>query len=103
MFPPPGIEHTHPDLHDNYVSRFLTPLHHGFHRLSVLIVLITSSSSQDALASYDFNSHDADPFPRYDFSNENKHGTRCAGEVAANKNGMCGVGAAYGARVGGIQ
>lgn len=70
-----GIEHTHPDLHDNY----------------------------DSLASYDFNSHDADPFPRYDISNENKHGTRCAGEVAANKNGKCGVGAAYGARVGGVR
>ncbi len=53
------------------------------------------------MASYDFNSHDSDPFPRYDYSNENKHGTRCAGEVAANRDGKCGVGAAYGAKVGG--
>ena len=56
---------------------------------------------QDPEASYDFNSHDNDPFPRYDYSNENKHGTRCAGEVAANRDGKCGVGAAYGAKVGG--
>ena len=56
---------------------------------------------QDPEASYDFNSHDNDPFPRYDYTNENKHGTRCAGEVAANRDGKCGVGAAYGAKVGG--
>ena len=56
---------------------------------------------QDPQASYDFNSHDDDPFPRYEYSNENKHGTRCAGEVAANRNGKCGVGVAYGAKVGG--
>ncbi len=59
------------------------------------------SPPQDELASYDFNSHDSDPIPRYDITNENKHGTRCAGEVSANKDGLCGVGAAYGAKVGG--
>lgn len=53
------------------------------------------------MASYDFNNHDPDPFPRYDPTNENKHGTRCAGEVAANRNGKCGVGVAYDARIGG--
>lgn len=56
---------------------------------------------QDPIASYDFNDHDDDPIPRYDATNENKHGTRCAGEVAAKKGGQCGVGAAYGSRVGG--
>ena len=56
---------------------------------------------QDPEASYDFISHDNDPFPRYDYYNKNKHGTRCAGEVAANRDGKCGVGAAYGAKVGG--
>lgn len=56
---------------------------------------------QDSLASYDFNDHDNDPIPRYDPTNENKHGTRCAGEVAAKRVGRCGVGAAYGSRVGG--
>ena len=56
---------------------------------------------QDPMASYDFNSHDDDPFPRYDVTNENKHGTRCAGEVAANRDGKCGTGAAYHASIGG--
>ena len=38
---------------------------------------------QDPLASYDVNSHDEDPAPRYDLIDSNRHGTRCAGEVAA--------------------
>lgn len=57
---------------------------------------------QDPLASYDFNDNDDDPIPRYDPSNENKHGTRCAGEVAARKDAICGVGAAFGSKVGGM-
>ena len=63
--------------------------------------LSLSLSGQDPMASYDFNSHDSDPFPRYDVTNENKHGTRCAGEVAANRDGKCGTGVAYGASIGG--
>lgn len=39
--------------------------------------------------------------PRYDYSNENKHGTRCAGEVAAAKNNFCAVGVAYKSSIGG--
>lgn len=66
--------------------------------LPLLLLLLLS---QDAMASYDFNAHDNDPFPRYDFSNENKHGTRCAGEVAANRDGHCGSGAAYLSSIGG--
>ena len=63
--------------------------------------LSLSLSGQDSMASYDFNSHDSDPFPRYDVTNENKHGTRCAGEVAANRDGKCGTGVAYRASIGG--
>lgn len=71
-----GIEHTHPDLQSNY----------------------------DARASYDFNNHDKDPLPRYSFDNINKHGTRCAGEVAAQANNdICGVGVAYNSRIGGVR
>uniref|UniRef100_A0A8C1W617 Proprotein convertase subtilisin/kexin type 6 n=1 Tax=Cyprinus carpio TaxID=7962 RepID=A0A8C1W617_CYPCA len=56
------------------------------------------------LASYDVNGNDYDPTPRYDFSNENKHGTRCAGEVAAvANNSHCIVGIAYNARIGGVR
>ncbi|XP_035999655.1 proprotein convertase subtilisin/kexin type 5b isoform X2 [Fundulus heteroclitus] len=71
-----GIERTHPDLSQNY----------------------------DPQASYDVNSNDVDPMPRYDATNENKHGTRCAGEVAAAANNShCIVGIAYNARIGGVR
>ncbi|CAF0819284.1 unnamed protein product [Didymodactylos carnosus] len=58
----------------------------------------------DPKASWDLNDNDDDPSPRYDPTNENKHGTRCAGEVAmmAN-NSICGVGIAYNAKIGGIR
>ncbi len=67
----------------------------------LILSLLMCIFLQDPLASYDFNDHDADPFPRYDPTNENKHGTRCAGEVVGVRNGQCGVGASYGAKVGG--
>uniref|UniRef100_A0A3Q2T8Q9 Proprotein convertase subtilisin/kexin type 5b n=1 Tax=Fundulus heteroclitus TaxID=8078 RepID=A0A3Q2T8Q9_FUNHE len=71
-----GIERTHPDLSQNY----------------------------DPQASYDVNSNDVDPMPRYDATNGNKHGTRCAGEVAAAANNShCIVGIAYNARIGGVR
>ncbi|KAM9183640.1 proprotein convertase subtilisin/kexin type 6 isoform 2-T2 [Dugong dugon] len=58
----------------------------------------------DSYASYDVNGNDYDPSPRYDASNENKHGTRCAGEVAASaNNSYCIVGIAYNAKIGGIR
>ena len=53
-----GIEKDHPDLIRNY----------------------------DPLASTDINDNDSDPQPRYDFSDSNRHGTRCAGEVRIPKN-----------------
>ena len=71
-----GIEHTHPELHANYMAE----------------------------ASYDYNDIDADPFPLYTADNINKHGTRCAGVVAGGSNNAeCGVGVAYEAKVGGIR
>ncbi|BFZ02510.1 hypothetical protein BsWGS_05549 [Bradybaena similaris] len=71
-----GIEKDHPDLYKNY----------------------------DENASYDVNGHDPDPQPRYDYTNENRHGTRCAGEVAAQAdNHVCSVGVAFNARIGGVR
>ncbi|XP_046678962.1 furin-like protease 1 isoform X1 [Homalodisca vitripennis] len=71
-----GLERDHPDLIKNY----------------------------DPQASYDVNSRDDDPMPRYDLIDSNRHGTRCAGEVAATaNNSLCAVGIAYGASVGGVR
>lgn len=71
-----GLEWNHPDLQPNY----------------------------DPQASTDINSHDDDPMPRYEETNENKHGTRCAGEVAAvANNSVCSVGVAFNAGIGGIR
>lgn len=69
-----GLEWNHPDIMQNY----------------------------DPKASTDINSNDEDPMPRYDDSNENKHGTRCAGEVAAvANNSVCSVGVAFNSGIGG--
>ncbi|GFY79189.1 hypothetical protein TNIN_245501 [Trichonephila inaurata madagascariensis] len=71
-----GLEKDHPDISKNY----------------------------DRDASYDVNNHDGDPQPRYDIIDSNRHGTRCAGEVAANaNNSICSVGVAYDALVGGVR
>lgn len=67
-----GIQTNHPDLALNY----------------------------DHKASTDINDNDDDPMPRD--NGDNKHGTRCAGEVAAVAfNQYCGVGVAYNASIGG--
>merc|ERR1712077_131181 len=65
-----GIQHNHPELRANY----------------------------DPLASTDINGNDGDPMPQD--NGDNKHGTRCAGEVAAVAyNDYCGVGIAYNASI----
>ena len=58
----------------------------------------------DPLASTDINDNDSDPNPRYDYSDSNRHGTRCAGQVAASpNNSLCAVGIAFNAQIGGIR
>ncbi|KAF2368887.1 Proprotein convertase P [Trinorchestia longiramus] len=69
-----GIQHNHPDIKRNY----------------------------DPLASTDINDNDPDPMPRD--NGDNRHGTRCAGEVAAMaNNNQCGVGVAHNAGIGGVR
>jgi kexin len=53
-----------------------------------------------AEGSFDFNEGAPEPRPRlYD----DKHGTRCCGEIAASKNDVCGVGVAYDSKIAGIR
>lgn len=49
--------------------------------------------------SWNFFEHQADPTPRL----RSPHGTRSAGVLAAGKNGICGMGIAYGVNVSGIR
>ncbi|KAG9294682.1 hypothetical protein G9A89_008161 [Geosiphon pyriformis] len=53
-----------------------------------------------AEGSYDFNDHNPMPRPRL---SDDQHGTRCAGEIAAVRNDVCGVGIAWDAKVAGIR
>ncbi|PQE20296.1 putative KEX1 protease precursor protein [Rutstroemia sp. NJR-2017a BBW] len=53
-----------------------------------------------AEGSYDFNENTLEPKPRLD---DDKHGTRCAGEVSAVKNDVCGVGVAWDSKIAGIR
>ncbi|EAU36453.1 KEX1 protease precursor [Aspergillus terreus NIH2624] len=50
--------------------------------------------------SYDFNEGVPEPRPRL---RDDKHGTRCAGEIAAARNDVCGLGVAYDSRIAGIR
>lgn len=73
-----GVDHTHPDLKENYDPKASTDLN-------------------------DKSDKKGDPMP--DTSDiDNSHGTRCAGEIAAAaNNNVCGVGVAYEANIGGIR
>ncbi|KAF4973111.1 hypothetical protein FZEAL_9420 [Fusarium zealandicum] len=53
-----------------------------------------------AEGSWDFNDNDPEPAPELA---DDRHGTRCAGEVAAARNDVCGVGVAYDAKVAGLR
>ncbi|KAJ1667510.1 pheromone processing endoprotease [Coemansia sp. RSA 1813] len=54
----------------------------------------------DFRGSYDFNDKTKLPTPRL---KDDYHGTRCAGQIAAVRNDVCGVGVAYNAKVAGIR
>lgn len=50
--------------------------------------------------SYDFNDGRPEPAP---VLSDDRHGTRCAGEVAAVRNDVCGLGVAYDSKIAGIR
>ncbi|ODQ52302.1 hypothetical protein SAICODRAFT_58465 [Saitoella complicata NRRL Y-17804] len=58
------------------------------------------ADSYYAAGSYDFNAHSPDPLPKL---SDDQHGTRCAGEIAATKNDVCGVGLAFDSKVAGLR
>ncbi|KYN32888.1 Furin-like protease 1, isoforms 1/1-X/2 [Trachymyrmex septentrionalis] len=94
-----GLEKDHPDLFKNY-----NMADEGISRTHWEYQLLNANIGRDPQASYDVNNHDEDPMPRYDLVDSNRHGTRCAGEVAATaNNSLCAVGVAFGAGVGGVR
>ncbi|ERS99383.1 hypothetical protein HMPREF1624_04583 [Sporothrix schenckii ATCC 58251] len=53
-----------------------------------------------AAGSYDFNDKNPEPRPKL---SDDRHGTRCAGEISAAKNDVCGVGVAYNSKIAGLR
>ncbi|CAK7229502.1 pheromone processing endoprotease [Sporothrix curviconia] len=53
-----------------------------------------------AQGSYDFNDKGPEPRPKLP---DDRHGTRCAGEISAAKNDACGVGVAYDSKIAGLR
>ncbi|KAJ3299211.1 pheromone processing endoprotease, partial [Blyttiomyces sp. JEL0837] len=68
-----GIDIDHPDIKDSFFAE----------------------------GSYDFNDHV--DLPRPQKPNEDRHGTRCAGQIVAARNDVCGIGVAWDAKVSGIR
>ena len=82
-----------PALSDLSVASKLAPLRFNLRRL-VLKSSLKKKLSQDAWLN----------FFRYDLIDSNRHGTRCAGEVAAAANNSeCAVGIAFNAGIGGVR
>jgi kexin len=83
-----GLDYKSKDLAENFV------------RCPSLLPRRSNDIFQDAEHSYDFNDHTDLPTP---VLSDDRHGTRCAGQIAAAKNDACGVGLAYGSKVAGIR
>lgn len=78
-----GLDYDHPDLKDNFVKN---------HKHFIIKKYLQGS--------WDFNENKNLPTPKLF---DDKHGTRCAGEVAAARNDKCGTGIAWNAKVSGIR
>ena len=77
-----GLQHSHPDLAPNYDPK---------------------ASANFVDMNYATGDYKTDPTP-IPLAFYNNHGTRCAGVIASvADNGLCGVGIAYKAKIGGIN
>lgn len=83
-----GLDYNSTDLAENFV------------RCPLLFRFCCLLDFQDAEHSYDFNDHTELPTP---ILGDDRHGTRCAGQIGAVKNDVCGVGLAYGSKVSGVR
>ena len=110
-----GLEFDHPDLSENYVRLFVHI------RILLLRRLYSSNRTRMPVPTSTettlIHRHGMNQLTRtskfrrtwlfsleYEYPRSLRHGTRCAGEVAAKAdNQICGVGIAYHARVGGIR
>ncbi|BFZ53720.1 pheromone processing endoprotease [Savitreella phatthalungensis] len=81
----------------------------GIHGRGVTVSLIDDGIDMDsrdlgenyyAAGSYDFNDHNDRPSPKLF---DDYHGTRCAGEIAALRNDVCGIGIAHEAKLSGLR
>ena len=81
----------------------------GYFGENVTVAIVDDGLDMDSLdlkdnyfaaGSYDFNDHNLIPKPKL---SDDQHGTRCAGEIAAVRNNICGVGVAYKAKVAGLR
>uniref|UniRef100_A0A663N1L5 Proprotein convertase subtilisin/kexin type 4 n=1 Tax=Athene cunicularia TaxID=194338 RepID=A0A663N1L5_ATHCN len=91
----------------------LTAWSKGYTGLGVVLTILDDGIEKDhpdLSANYDppgklrLQQQRPHPQPRHSTGDENRHGTRCAGEVAAAANNrICGAGVAYKAKVGGVR
>jgi kexin len=87
-----GLDYRSDDLAANFVRiLFCTSL------LSVTLMHVQLTGCSWL---YDFNDHVDLPTP---VLSDDHHGTRCAGQIAALKNNVCGVGIAYNSKVAGLR
>ncbi|KAK4053752.1 pheromone processing endoprotease [Microbotryomycetes sp. JL201] len=95
-----GLDMHSEDLAENFVSLTRLAAYAPFDSANSTDESHPLHHEQHAEGSWDYNDNTALPEPRL---SDDQHGTRCAGEIAAVKNDVCGVGVAYKAGIAGIR
>jgi kexin len=104
-----GLDYESEDLADNFVS--VVASSHPSPPFFFFLFFFSSSRCassyvvpplrvQWAPGSHDYNDHEDLPTPKLP---DDHHGTRCAGQIGAVKNNVCGVGIAYDSKVAGVR